>query len=199
MSGTQTPRLDVVNLDQWGRLIKSWATHLDYVSQAEAPQPPRDYWVNTSWPSEAGRTPASATIPDTDADGNPKPWCLPPATALAVPRADGTSVTLPHAVALTAAEFAAKVAAAGVVVSDLPSKYTHVIILQGSVDTMVIRLPPKDTLQGSEDDLLNGVIYPFRPFYTALYGGPPHPPTDQAGIMELHANRIGEYTMNNCA
>jgi hypothetical protein len=199
MSGTATSRYDVANLDQWGRLIKSWATHLDYVSQADAPQPPRDYWVNKTWPSEAGKTPAPATVLDTDAEGNPKPWCLPPGGPVLVPSADGGSVTLPFAVAMTVAEFTARVDAAGVDITMMPPQYTNVIIVQGNVGTMVMRLPPKDTLQGSEDDLLNGTAYPFRSFYSNLYGGPPNPPTDPVGIMELHANRIGEYTLNNCS
>ena len=66
MPGTRTLRYDVANLDQWGRLIKSWATHLDYVSQASAPQPPRDYWVNKTW--GATTPPAPATVLDIDAE-----------------------------------------------------------------------------------------------------------------------------------
>jgi hypothetical protein len=196
MPGTRTLRYDVANLDQWGRLIKSWATHLDYVSQASAPQPPRDYWVNKTW--GATTPPAPATVLDIDAEGNPKPWCLPPGGPVFVPDADGGAVALPFAVAMTVADFQARVAAAGVSVTTMPAQYTNVIIVQGHVGTMVMRLPPKDTLQGSEDDLLNGTVYPFKDFYTNLYGGPPHPPTDPTGIMELHANRIGEYTLNNC-
>jgi hypothetical protein len=196
--GTPTSRFDVANLDQWGLLIKSWATHLDYVSQAAAPQPPRKYWVNTSYAEETGRTPAPATIADTDPSNNPKPWCLPPSSAVLVPKTDGSAIAIPVAVAMTVKEFTSRVAAAGVSITNMPPQYTNVIIVQGNVETMVMRLPPKDTLQGSEDDLLNETVYPFRPFYATLYGGPPHPPTDQAGIMELHANRIGEYTLNNC-
>ncbi len=199
MPGTPTVRYDVANLDQWGRLIKSWATHLDYVSQADAPQPPRDYWVNKTWPSEAGKTPAPATVLDIDAEGNPKPWCLPAGGPVLVPDANGGTVALPFAVAMTAAEFTTRVAAAGVSITTMPPQYTNVIIVQGNVGTMVMRLPPKDTLQGSEDDLLNGTGYPFRDFYSTLYGGPARPPTDPVGIMELHANRIGEYTLNNCS
>jgi hypothetical protein len=194
--GTPTIRYDVANLDQWGRLIKSWATHLDYVTQAAAPQPPRDYWVNTSW--GATTPPAPATVLDIDSEGNPKPWCLPTGGPVVVPDADGGTVTLPFAVAMTVAEFKTRVGAAGVAITEMPAEYTNVVIVQGNAQTVVMRLPPKDMLQASEDDLLNGPTYPIRAFYSALYGGAPTMPTDAAGIMELHANRIGEYTLNNC-
>jgi Animal haem peroxidase len=196
--GTPTSRYDVGNLDQWGRLIKSWATHLDYISQAAAPQPPRNYWVNKTWPSEAGKTPAPATVPDTDGEGNPKPWCLPPGGPLLVPHADGGGVTLPFAIAMTIEEFSTRVVAAGVSITNMPAQYTNVVVVQGNHQTMVLRLPPKDTLQGSEDDLLNGTTYSLAPFYWSLFAGGPTLPTTQSGIMLLHANRIGEYTLNNC-
>jgi hypothetical protein len=197
MPGTPTLRYDVANLDQWGRLIKSWATHLDYVSAPDAPQPPRDYWINKTW--GAANPPAPATVLDTDTEGNPKPWCLPPGGSVVIPAADGGTVNLPFAVAMTVDEFKTRVKEAGVDITAMPDEYTNVIIVQGSTSTLVMRLPPKDMLQGSEDDLLNGGAYPIRPFYSTLYSGPPNPPTDAAGIMELHANRIGEYTLNNCA
>jgi hypothetical protein len=184
----------------WGRLIKSWATKLDYISQDYPFQPPRAYWVNTTWPGEAGTTPAPATVPDTDENGNLRSWALPPMQPLTVTRADTSSVALPGAVALTRAEFESRMRAAGVDVVSLPDQYKNVVIVQGDVETMVLRLPPKDTLQGSEDDLLKGgTPYPFRAFYTEIYGTEPkHVPKEKPGIMELHANRIGEYTLNNC-
>jgi hypothetical protein len=197
MAGIPTARFDVANLDQWGKLVKSWATHLNYVDQPYSQQPPRDTWVNTTWPNETGRKPAPATVPDTDASG-PKPWALPAMTPVDVPRPDGTSVALPGAVALTADEFKSRLAKASVVITTMPIQYSHVVIVQGSIDTMVIRLPPKDTLQGSEDDLLNGLPYAFRSFYTTAFGTNPTLPTAQDGVMTLHANRIGEYTLNNC-
>jgi hypothetical protein len=199
MTGTPTPRFDVANLDQWGRLIKSWATHLDYVSQAEAPQPPRDNWVNETWPSEQGRKPAPATIKDTDASGTPKPWCLPSGSSVTIQAATGGPVAVPFAVAMTVAEFTSRVEAAGVYITSMPTQYENVIVVQGDVKTMVLRLPPMDTLQGSEDDLLNNNPYPIRSFYWSLFAANPALPTDPAGIMQLHANRIGEYTLNNCA
>jgi hypothetical protein len=59
-------------------------------------------------------------------------------------------------------------------------------------------LPPQKMLQSTEDDLLNGTHYAMRPFYWALFGKAPVMPTRPEDIMELHANRIGEYTLNNC-
>ena len=199
MAGTPTIRYDVANLDQWGRLVKSWATHLDYVSQAEDKQPPRDYWVNKTWPTERGRKPAPKTITDRNPDGTPKPWCLPDGGPVPVKDADGGEVMLPFGVAMTAEQFKTGVKAAGVSIVNFPEEYKHVVIVQGDRHTMVMRLPPQEMLQKSEDDLLNEVPYEMRPFYWALFGTAPNMPTDQAGIMELHANRIGEYTLNNCS
>lgn len=202
MSGIQTPRFRVTDLEMWGRLIKSWATRLDYVSQTLANQPPRINWVNPTWPGTVGTKPSAAAVDvrDVDGQGNPRDWCLPPMTPVNIPRPDGSSVALPNAVAMTVAEFSACTAAAGIPIAEMPTQYKHVVIVQGDKDTMVMRLPPKDTLQGSEDDLLNGVDYKFPGFYTTYFGTPGTPLNfaDKQAIMRLHANRIGEYTLNNC-
>ena len=52
MSGTTTsipltPRFKVAKLDQWGKLVKSWATHLDYLGQPP-PDGPADSEVSGS-------------------------------------------------------------------------------------------------------------------------------------------------------
>ena len=197
MSGTITERYTVINIDQWGRLVKSWATHLDYISQDYDKQPPRTDWVNQSWPGEQGRTPGPATVPDHDASGTPAAWCLPPMSPITAQRADGTNVTI-NAVAIPAADFVSKVTAAGVLIAKMPAQYGSVVIVQGSHDVMVLRLPPKDTLQSSEDDLLNGNPYTVAPFYSDLFGCAPTLPVTDPDIMKLHANRIGEYTLNTC-
>ena len=198
-----TPRFKVVKLDQWGKLVKSWATHLDYLGQpppdgtADSDQPPRNYSVK-GYPQPP---PPAITALDIDAQGKPKPWALPPMNAVAVPRADGSVVSLPGAVALTVAEFQTLLAAAGVALDGaMPPQYQTVIVVQGSANTMLVRLPPKDILQGSEDDLINHALpYPMKDYYDKYYGGAkPVPPTTRADIMELHAYRIGDYTMSNC-
>ena len=202
MTGDPTPRFQVADMARWGRLIKSWATHLDYVSESYRDQPPRTYWVNQSWNNPD--KPAPHTVTDMTHEGAPKPWCLPPMSAVSIPRPDHMTVTLPGAVALTVDEFKERVTAAGVDITKMPPQYKHVIVLQGDRNTMVLRLPPKDTLQGSEDDLLNGQPYVISKFYYELWGGLPPTsmpkcPPNHEGIMQLHANRIGEYTLNNCA
>lgn len=198
-----TPKLEVGNLDQWGRLVKSWATHQDYIGQGYPNQPPRNYSVR-GYPLPP---PPNTTTPDTDATGAPRPWTLPAMAGVVVAGPDGTGM-LPKAVAISRDRFLALLAAANVVVAQMPDQYDKVIVVQGDEHTMVLRLPPMDTLQGSEDDLLNGRPYPFSTFYNDYYvtgprGAPmvpvaPTPPSAHADIMELHAFRIGEYTLNNC-
>lgn len=200
MSGTTqyTPRLRINNLDQWGRLVKSWATRQDYISQDYDYQPPRDYSTR-GYPKDP--PPPSVTTLDVDVRGKLKPWALPPMSVVSVPGANGTPVPLAGAVALTVQEFQALLTAAKVTVTEMPTQYKHVIILQGSVDTMVVRLPPRDILQGSEDDLLNGKLYEIPDYYAGYFKPGPVvfvPPTTRHEIMELHANRIGEYTLNSC-
>ncbi len=201
-----TPRLKVgANLVGWGQLIKSWATDLDYVGQPVTAQPPRTAWVNLTWNHPAGATPGPANVSSVGMQ-----WALPATAPIAVNGPSGAHI-LPRAVALTTAEFYALMTAAGVTATEQPAQYSHVIVVQGDAATMVIRLPPRDTLQGSEDDLIAGIPYPLEPFYHALYNGgtfsvPTMPPTRtdptepvrRGAIMTLHANRIGEYTLNNC-
>jgi len=129
-----------------------------------------------------------------------KPWCLPDGGPVEVKDAGGGEVTLPFAVAMTVEQFKTRVIEAGVTITNFPEEYENVVIVQGDRETMVVRLPPREMLQKTEDDLLNGVNYTMRSFYWALFGTAPNmpKPTEQARIMELHANRIGEYTLNNC-
>ena len=194
MAGKETTRFRVADLERWGRLVKSWATQQDYVDQDLAHQPPRTGWVNTSW-GNPGK-PSAATA-DIAAAG--QPWSLPAMTRLQVPQSGGGNAPL-SAVALSRQQFQTLVQAGGVAIAEMPEQYTQVVIVQGGGPTMVMRLPPMDTLQGSEDDLLNGVPYAFSPFYAGYFGnaGTPPPRNDHDGIMRLHASRIGEYTLNNC-
>lgn len=171
----------------WGRLVKSWVTGLDYINAPAAPQPP--------------------TAP---AAGHP--WVLPALSPVNFPASVGGNVvqkTIPGVLHLSKDDCTALLGAAGIPAADVtyPPATTDVIIVQGNASTMVLRLPPTAVLQASEQTLLSGGPYPTPTFYDALYsppGGPmihANPPVlpDKAGIMSLHANRIGDYTMGLCA
>jgi len=177
----------------WGRIVKSWATGLDYLATPPAQQPP----------------PAGAKIAG-------KAWALPPLQPVnfqATVNGSAVQKTIPGVLYLTMQECTALLNKAGIPTVDpsgnlnitYPPATTDVIIVQGNANTMVLRLPPKAVLQASEQNLLNGGPYPTPTFYNALYSPPngpvisPAAPTTQAGIMDLHANRIGDYTMGLCA
>jgi len=209
MPGIPTAKFDVSNLDQWGRLVKSWATGLNYVDTDYADQPPRTFWVNKTWPGEDKRSPGPATVDNKDAKGKPLPWCLPemqpfcvsmwhraPADEWALTAKD-TKVTA-TAVAMSSADFKAMIGQAGVDFS-LPSQCENVVVVRGDDKTMVLKIPAKGELESVEDDLIKGVAYSLPSYYAALYGGPARVPASQAGLMWLHANRMGEYSLNNCS
>lgn len=171
----------------WGRLVKSWATGLDYVSPGDIPERPV--------------TPAAGKL-----------WALPPLNPVDFTASvGGTPVqkTIPGVLYLTKDECNALLKEAGIDPGDVtyPEETVEVMFIQGNAKTMVIRLPPTVVLQRSEQNLLSGGAYPTPTFYDALYsppGGPvihaePPAPSDKVGIMNLHANRIGDYTMGLCA
>lgn len=168
----------------WGRLVKSWATGLDYITPQAIPKPPTG--------SSAG-----------------KPWMLPPLSPVDFPASVGGNAvqkTIPGVLYLTKDECNALLDAAGIP-KDLvqyPPATTEVIMVQGNENTMVIRLPPTEVLKASEKNLLAGGPYPTPTFYDPLYSPPgvslkAKPPVDKVAIMDLHANRIGDYTMGLCA
>jgi hypothetical protein len=160
----------------WGRLVKSWATGLDYINNEFNAQPP----TGASIPQDAG-------------------WALPRLAPVTV----AGDVSIPGAVALTQAEFVARMEAAGIADTALPYTNKNVVIVQGDETTMVIRLPPLVHLQQSETDLMSSG-YAIPGFYDDLYAPPGSPavsaimPTLYQDKMKLHANRVGDYTLNNC-
>jgi len=82
----------------------------------------------------------------------------------------------------------------------------HVVIVQGDDHTMVVRLPPKDTVIAAEKAFKGGGTYEIPGFYDALYKDPHYTrnnarqllPTTPDGKLELQASRIGDYTIGNC-
>ena len=165
----------------WGRLVKSWATGLDYINTPAANQPPHLRAAACGLGAAANCPPSISTR---RRNGSKDHSGRAPPLHRSVHRAAG---------------------AAGIDAVNYPPGTTEVIIVQGNATTMVIRLPPTSVLQASEVYLLNGGAYPTPTFYDPLYSPPAAPSTPIrryarcAGLMELHANRIGDYTMGLCA
>ena len=68
-------------------------------------------------------------------------------------------------------------------------------------DTAVVRLPPSDKIKESEDRLLNSLAtYPLPGFYERIFETPPKPGQTSSPTQKaiLHAERVGEYTINTC-
>jgi hypothetical protein len=69
------------------------------------------------------------------------------------------------------------------------------------VNTAYVKLPQSDKIAESETRLLSsGASYPLPGFYKRIHGTDPLPeqtssPTQKA---KLHAERVGEYTINTC-
>jgi hypothetical protein len=73
------------------------------------------------------------------------------------------------------------------------------IVLQGDSDVFVLRVPPQEILLEHEARFLAGP-YLFPPFYDDIYGiSPPASAMDtKVKKMTIHAQRVGEYTLNTC-
>jgi hypothetical protein len=178
----------------FGLLVKSWATGFDYFSKAFPPNPP---------PTK----PATAPI-------GKQGWALPPMNSLPVSIAGTTGGSaMVSAVAMTWDTFekilqnAKKITPLGAITN--LTHATNVVFVQGDNDTIVMRLPPQQYLQQSEQALLDGDPYIVPTFYDQYYigsdGNPIAPsipkstdPDGPAAILKLQASRIGDYTMSNC-
>jgi len=81
------------------------------------------------------------------------------------------------------------------------------ILLQGTSEISILRLPAKEKIHESEAALLGTggqapLDYALPSFYGAAFGTAAAPlPMRQLGLtekMEFHAKRVGEYTINTC-
>ena len=78
----------------------------------------------------------------------------------------------------------------------IPPAITGLAVMQYSAETLALRLPPKSLVEGTEAELgQQGSVYPMPAFYDALYSKPV-PAT--ANKLDLHACRIGDYSIRNC-
>jgi hypothetical protein len=170
-----TPRINVDNHLMWGKLVKSWATGRDYVGHHVTDADP---------------------VPPEPAPGQPVPYPKPTSFSDLVKTCKDNHVGL-HFVATAATP---KTYCTG-------TENIGFVLLQGTSEISILRLPAKEKIHESEAALLGegGVApmdYALPSFYPALFaaGGPP-PPMRQLGKsekMDLHAQRVGEYTINTC-
>ena len=71
-------------------------------------------------------------------------------------------------------------------------------IVQYSPETAVIKLPPKSMVEDTEAEFDNGdPVYPMPRFYDDFFGVPLQR-MSKAKLLDLHAARIGDYSIRNC-
>jgi hypothetical protein len=86
-----------------------------------------------------------------------------------------------------------------------PNDNMGFVLAQGDTDVLIIRLSPADFIAQSESVLAADVKagkspYPVEPFYRALFQSDVDPGQvdTKAKRADLHANRVGEYTIAMC-
>lgn len=79
-----------------------------------------------------------------------------------------------------------------------PDGMVGLAVVQYSAQTAVVKLPPKDMVEATEATLKQpGAVYPMPAFYSTFYQKPlPAAPADK--LLDLHAARIGDYSIRNC-
>ncbi len=79
-----------------------------------------------------------------------------------------------------------------------PDGMVGLAVIQYSPQTAVIKLPPKAMVEDTEARLREpGAAYPMPKFYDVFYQKP-LPPMPQDKLFDLHAARIGDYSIRNC-
>jgi hypothetical protein len=73
------------------------------------------------------------------------------------------------------------------------------VLLQATSNTSVLRLPAADKIAESEAELAT-IGYPLPDFYERIFGGKIKSTEVEAPLQKarLHAERVGEYTINTC-
>jgi hypothetical protein len=85
------------------------------------------------------------------------------------------------------------------VFATVPERFKHIQFVTSDQETLLLKLPPKVMIEDSEAMLSEqGSTYPIPPFYKRLFNGiDPVIPEDEK--FKVHAERIGDYTISNCA
>lgn len=107
-------------------------------------------------------------------------------------RADRPVPAIPRSLA----ELLAQAADIGLQIS-FPDGMVGLEIIQYSEQTAVIKLPPKSMVEDTEAELAApDALYPMPKFYEDFFHTPLHVEKEQ--LLELHAARIGDYSVRNC-
>jgi len=79
-----------------------------------------------------------------------------------------------------------------------PDGMVGLAVIQYSPQTAVVKLPPKAMVEQTEAQLsLPGAVYPMPPFYEDFFQTP-LAPMSKDELLNLHAARIGDYSIRNC-
>jgi hypothetical protein len=94
-------------------------------------------------------------------------------------------------------ELITQAAAVGVTIK-FPDDQVGFAIMQYSPQTVTIKLPPKAMVEATEAQLKQGgAVYPMPPFYETFFNTP-LPNLNTSDLLDLHAARIGDYSIRNC-
>jgi hypothetical protein len=107
---------------------------------------------------------------------------------------DGNEYPIPESVE----EFKEQLVKAQVFMT-VPERFTQIKFVEQTMDTIVVRLPPKFAIEDSEERLSQpGSTYPLPPFYKRLFNGI-EPVVSEEDKFRVHAERIGDYTISYCS
>ena len=96
----------------------------------------------------------------------------------------------------TMAEFKQQLADAGCEAT-VPDSYATIEVVQGDLQNLIIRLPPKVMIEAAEEELAQEP-YPLPAFYGKIAFGGVEAHVEDALKLTFHDMRIGDYTISNC-
>jgi hypothetical protein len=101
----------------------------------------------------------------------------------------------------TLEELSTQMRGAGMTAPEYPAYLKGLVFVEYDKHILMIRLPPAELVKATEDKL-NGDqadAYPLPSFYDEFYSNPQHRTgLSKQELLDLHAARIGEYTVNLC-
>jgi hypothetical protein len=112
-----------------------------------------------------------------------KNYVVPDDAPFAIPRTLDELLTIARSIGLTI---------------KFPDGMVGLAVIQYSPQTAVIKLPPKAMVEDTEARLREpNAVYPMPKFYETFFGVP-LPALSVDKLFDLHAARIGDYSIRNC-